>query len=442
MGIHRFSVEIKKSNGTLATDLKDLDKQIHVDFLATYFRLIQTKCFDVLRKCSGGPTSEPYDVNEDLSTAQVGETFKRNITDSHGISNLAPAKRLRINTPEGTQTKGSLEVQAAVDAYWNQRIGKEYEEETATVSASGYAHCRSSDASQVRAERIIPYYFNDDKAQVSVFKILMFLLLSEMKTFLDFIISDRHGHSSFEKIYSCFLSHIGQDDKNKSQEANDNYEVSALDDQTPEPGRRSLAKLLTRSSNKKQWTPPAGRIVAPLDPYSDPAMASQALVEIYGRDPGEDPHWTKLAKPTTDVKRICTVTHDNVVKLIIGTLQWNALITSSMKLSSEIICTGANNFSARPSSQSIIWGKTDWERNLHALRQLRSKFHRTETYDKSASVFYRYCGYDCCPVTIFGLSSFYADRSLMAGIKAAAVLFGLILDSKSKSINWKNFTQN
>ncbi|KAF9112814.1 hypothetical protein BGX27_002742 [Mortierella sp. AM989] len=70
------------------------------------------------------------------------------------------------------------------------------------------------------------------------------------------------------------------DDKNKSQKVNDLYEVSNLDNQTPEPvlklRKRSSAKPLSRDRNKKQKsTPPVGHIPAPLDPYSDPAMASR-----------------------------------------------------------------------------------------------------------------------------------------------------------------------
>ncbi|KAF9342497.1 hypothetical protein BGX26_007405, partial [Mortierella sp. AD094] len=96
MGIQKLFEEIKKSNGAIATDLKDHDKQIHLDFMATYFRLIQTKCFDVLNKCSRYPTLEPGDGNEDRSSAQIGETNKRNITDDHGPSNPAPPKRLEL----------------------------------------------------------------------------------------------------------------------------------------------------------------------------------------------------------------------------------------------------------------------------------------------------------------------------------------------------------
>ncbi|KAG0024653.1 hypothetical protein BGZ80_011321 [Entomortierella chlamydospora] len=95
MGIQKLFEEIK-SNGSIATDLKDHDKQIHLDFMATYFRLVQTKCFDVLNKLSRHQTLVPHDDNGDRSTAQIGETNKRNITDDHGPPNPAPSNRLEL----------------------------------------------------------------------------------------------------------------------------------------------------------------------------------------------------------------------------------------------------------------------------------------------------------------------------------------------------------
>ncbi|KAF9574851.1 hypothetical protein BGW38_008278, partial [Lunasporangiospora selenospora] len=107
-------------------------------------------------------------------------------------------------------------------------------------------------------------------------------------------------------------------------------------------------------------------------------------VEIYGRTPADDPHSFDLVKPILDVKKVCKIFHDNVEKLIIGTLQWSALATSSIELTTGIIEVGANNSHTHTASQSTIWFRNDWQLNPLVERQLRSKFYHKETYSKSA----------------------------------------------------------
>ncbi|ORZ10017.1 hypothetical protein BCR41DRAFT_398558 [Lobosporangium transversale] len=174
---------------------------------------------------------------------------------------------------------------------------------------------------------------------------------------------------------------------------------------------------------------------------TEPQIILILKVEIYGRDPADDPHSTSLAKPILDVKEVTTVNHDNVVKLIIGTLQWNALITGSIELTSGTICAGANNFSARRSPQAIIWGRNDWEHNQLSLRQLKSKFHRKETYESCAAIFYPFNNWECTPVKVFSLWSYYSAKSAQTGTKAAAEIFNEISRSRSRSIKKKKLEE-
>ncbi|KAF9897196.1 hypothetical protein BX616_006025 [Lobosporangium transversale] len=97
--------------------------------------------------------------------------------------------------------------------------------------------------------------------------------------------------------------------------------------------------------------------------------------EVYGREPSGDPHRINLVKPTLDVKKVSIIHHDNANKLIIGTLHWNALITSSIELTSGAIHVGADNLTANIASQVIIFGRKDRELNPLIERQTRSKFH-------------------------------------------------------------------
>ncbi|KAF9994763.1 hypothetical protein BGZ65_009591, partial [Modicella reniformis] len=131
---------------------------------------------------------------------------------------------------------------------------------------------------------------------------------------------------------------------------------------------------------------------------------SQVLIlkaEIYDRAPADDPHSFDLVKPILDVKRVSKIFHDNVEKLIIGTHQWSALVTSSIELTTGKIEAGANNSYTHTASQSTIWSRDDWRLNPLVERQLRSKFYHKETYSRGASVFRLISHWSCLPVTIF-----------------------------------------
>ncbi|KAF9084632.1 hypothetical protein BGX27_003739 [Mortierella sp. AM989] len=160
--------------------------------------------------------------------------------------------------------------------------------------------------------------------------------------------------------------------------------------------------------------------------------------EVYGRDPDEDPHAFSLAKPTLDVKLVTSIEHEKCRKLIVGTLFWSALVTSSLELTSGIISVGAHNKSAELSSRSSIWSRKDWELNPLAERQLRSKFCRKETFAKSASTFFKFSYWDCVPITIFSLNRHFSSKSSMSGVRASALLFHEIISSKSKTIKKKS----
>ncbi|KAF9088639.1 hypothetical protein BGX27_002657, partial [Mortierella sp. AM989] len=169
---------------------------------------------------------------------------------------------------------------------------------------------------------------------------------------------------------------------------------------------------------------------------------SQAIlflnVEIYGRTSDEDPHSFNLARPTFDVKIVTTVEHDSCRKLIIGTLFWSALVTSSIELTSGTISVGAHNKSAEISPRSAIWGREDWELNPLAERQLRSKFYRKETFVQGASTFFQFSYWNCVPTTVFSLNHHFSSKSSMSGIRASALLFHQIMSSKSRNIKKKS----
>ncbi|KAF9431438.1 hypothetical protein BGZ76_000309 [Entomortierella beljakovae] len=56
--------------------------------------------------------------------------------------------------------------------------------------------------------------------------------------------------------------------------------------------------------------------------------------EVYGRDSEADPHSLDFVKPTQDVKVVAIIKHDNCRKIVMGTLFWSSLITSSIELNS------------------------------------------------------------------------------------------------------------
>ncbi|KAF9896617.1 hypothetical protein BX616_007099 [Lobosporangium transversale] len=189
--------------------------------------------------------------------------------------------------------------------------------------------------------------------------------------------------------------------------------------------------------NYKQAKEDIARNLAGALVYSGSQIILILKVEIYGRDPEEDPHSFNFVKPTLDVKSVATIEHDNCKKLVIGTLFWSTLVTSSIEVMTGTINVGAHSKSTETALRSIILGHKDWKLNPLAERQLRSKFHRKETFHFSASTFFPFSYWDCVPITIFNLKRHFSRKSSMTGTKAAAALFKKIFESKKKIIKKK-----
>ncbi|KAF9411234.1 hypothetical protein BGZ76_005372 [Entomortierella beljakovae] len=160
--------------------------------------------------------------------------------------------------------------------------------------------------------------------------------------------------------------------------------------------------------------------------------------EVYGRSPTEDPHFIDLVQPSIDVKKISVIRHEKTDKLIIGTLKWSALITSCIDLTTGEIEVGAHNRFTQTAADFMVWGNKEWKINLVTERQLRSKFHREETYMKSASIYFQFAHWTCVPTTIFNIYNLYDKNKTESGVKSASLLFYKIISSRSRTVKRKH----
>lgn len=159
--------------------------------------------------------------------------------------------------------------------------------------------------------------------------------------------------------------------------------------------------------------------------------------EVYGRSSTEDPHFINQVQPTTDVKKISVIRHDKTDKLIIGTLKWNALVTSCIDLTTGEIEVGAHNRSTQTATTFTVWGNKEWRINPMTERQLRSKFHREETFMNRASIYFPFAHWTCLPITIFNLYNYYDNSKSESGEKSVSLLFYEIFTSESKRVKKK-----
>ncbi|KAF9344115.1 hypothetical protein BGX34_005986, partial [Mortierella sp. NVP85] len=155
-------------------------------------------------------------------------------------------------------------------------------------------------------------------------------------------------------------------------------------------------------------------------------------VEIYGREPSEDVHAFDLAIPKADLRTIVRVQHDNTRKLVIGTMTYNVLVTSAIELSNCTISVGADS-TLHVSENSQIWARKDKHLNPLLFRQLRSKFDFKSTLFQCASVYYNFCSWNLCPVTVPGLWNYHIKDRTVTGLNATAKLFYDMYDTGSIS---------
>ncbi|KAF9559409.1 hypothetical protein EC968_006618 [Mortierella alpina] len=133
----------------------------------------------------------------------------------------------------------------------------------------------------------------------------------------------------------------------------------------------------------------AGRKLVGLLIQSGDAVLLCLKVEVYGRSKNEDPHALDLALPD-GIKsfKVVNQLHESTSKVMIGTVQWSALVTIAVVVTNGKVVVGPHNTKFHPHAASHVWLRKDGDKDFfnNIERQTRSKFHKAISFECPPSI--------------------------------------------------------
>ncbi|KAF9950829.1 hypothetical protein BGZ70_001218 [Mortierella alpina] len=144
MGVTSLAKLIKETDGRLATDLRDPGCQIHLDFLATYYHLLQSRCADILKSTCSRPASSTSGLSEDFAQLDPMMPMDRQIqliVDDHAPEEVFICHEKAIATT-GYRSVGHL---------LHRVLGKCLEQETTVIHVDGDVSEQKRNERQSRA---------------------------------------------------------------------------------------------------------------------------------------------------------------------------------------------------------------------------------------------------------------------------------------------------
>jgi hypothetical protein len=95
MGVRNLSKALKECGGQHETRFKDPGMTTHVDLLSRFFRLIQVRVFDIVKRHIKNAQTESQTPHF-LETYNIDDTKKRRILNEHQPSTTTPSRRAHL----------------------------------------------------------------------------------------------------------------------------------------------------------------------------------------------------------------------------------------------------------------------------------------------------------------------------------------------------------